>query len=151
MHKSIATIVILTVCSQSLSAVAALPDVETYNFVTKKYNLLIRESRDGCVFYTDPKFVVSRSESPNRNDNNIRQLVVLQSQNRTGGTACEGVFQFLYADVNCRTNQISYTTAIGSPSTWKVERQQDAALSKKLCALPTVRFDTPTQNLPPAR
>lgn len=151
MRKSIAILTILTVCSPSLSAIAALPDVETYNFVTKKYNLLIRESRDGCVFYTDPEFVVARSEIPNRNDKNIRQLIVLQTQNRKGGTACEGVFQFLYADVNCRTNQISYTTGIGSPATWKVERQQDATLSKKLCALPTVEFGTPTQNLPPAK
>ncbi len=157
MHKSIAILTLLAVCSQSLSAVAsdlrgaqiaALPDVETYNFVTKKYSLRIRESRDGCVFYTDPEFIVSRSETPNRSDKNIRQLIVLQTQNRNGGTACNGVFQFQYADVNCRTNQIGYTSAIGAPATWKTERYQDSALTRKICALPTVQFDTPTQNLP---
>lgn len=149
--KTVAAIALsLSVLSQG-AAIAALPDVETYNFVTKKYSLLMRQSRDGCAFYADPEFIVARSEKPNRTDKNIRQLIVLQTADKNSGSGCSGVFQFLYADVNCRTNQISYTDAIGSPAAWKTNRYSDSAMTKKICALPTVEFATPTQNLPPAK
>lgn len=140
----------LSLLSQS-SAIAALPDVETYNFVTRKYSLFLRASRDGCEFYTDPSFIVARSERPNPRDTNIRQLIVLQVTGKNSGSACNGVFQFQYADVNCRTNQISYTSGMGSPATWTVERHSEPAMAKKICALPTVEFGTPTQNLPSAK
>ncbi|MCU0550899.1 MAG: hypothetical protein MUC48_16250 [Leptolyngbya sp. Prado105] len=130
---------------------AALPDVETYNFVRNKYSLLMRQSRDGCEFYTDPEFIVARSERPNQSDKNIRQLIVLQTMGKDSGSACDGVFQFHYADVNCKTNQITMTNGIGSPATWKTDRYSDPQMSKKICALPTVEFGTPTQNLPPAK
>lgn len=149
--KTAATLVLsLSVLSQG-AAFAALPDIETYNFVLKKYDLLMRQSRDGCAFYADPDFIVARSEKPNGADKNIRQLIVLQTADRNSGSGCSGVFQFLYADVNCRTNQITYTDAIGSPASWKTNRYSDPEMSKKICALPTVEFATPTQNLPPAK
>ncbi|MEP0916803.1 hypothetical protein NC981_08220 [Leptolyngbya sp. DQ-M1] len=149
--KTVATVAVaLAVLGQGV-AIAALPDVETYEFVTKKYNLLMRQSRDGCVFYADPKFIVARSEKPDRSDKNIRQLIVLQTMTKDGGSACSGVFQFQYADVNCRTNTVTYTDGVGSPATWKTASYSDPAMAKKICALPTVEFATPTQNLPPAR
>lgn len=149
--KTVAAIALAFAAVGQGVAIAALPDVETYELVTKKYNLLIRQSRDGCVFYTDPKFIVARSETRDRSDKNIRQLIVLQTMPKDGGSACSGVFQFQYADVNCRTNEITYTDGLGSPATWKTSRYSDPAMSKKICALPTVEFATPTQNLPPAR
>lgn len=149
--RRIAAIALSWVALGQSAAIAALPDVETYNFVTRKYSLLMRQSRDGCVFYTDPEFIVARSEKPDRSDKNIRQLIVLQTMARDGGSACNGVFQFKYADVNCRTNEITYTDGVGSPASWKTTRYFDPAMSKKICALSTVEFATPTQNLPPAR
>lgn len=149
--KSLVTLTIaVSVFGQGV-AMAALPDIKTFNFVMRKYNLLIRQSRDGCEFYTDPEFVVSRSERPNQADKNIRQLIVLQTTGKNSGSACSGVFQFQYADVNCRTNEISYTNGIGSAATWKIDRYSDPAMTRKICALPTVEFGTPTQNLPPAK
>ncbi|HTL89144.1 MAG TPA: hypothetical protein VL134_07070 [Leptolyngbya sp.] len=150
MKIALSIVVSLSMLGQGI-AIAALPDVETYNFVTRKYNLLLRTSRDGCAFYADPDFIVARSEQPNQADQNIRQLIVLQTSSRNSGTACDGIFQFQYADANCRTNQISYTNAIGSPATWKTDRYLDLTMTKKICALPTVEFGTPTQNLPPAK
>ena len=152
LYRVFASVFALTLSSLGQGvATAALPDVETYNFVTRKYNLLMRTSRDGCAFYTDPEFVVARSEKPNQSDKNIRQLIVLQTASRDSGSGCNGVFQFQYADVNCRTNEIRYTSAIGSPANWKTDRESDAAMAKKVCALPTVEFGTPTRNLPPAK
>lgn len=153
MKKTLTTLVALSVLSPAIAAVAAMPDVETYNAVRKKYTLLIRETRDSCVFYTDPKFVTA---NPKQRD--IRQLIVLQTQSDSfgvaqganrGGTACEGMFQFQYADVNCKTNQLSFTHAIGSPATWKYDRYTDAETTKKICALPIVEFGIPSS--PPAK
>jgi hypothetical protein len=144
MKKTLTTLVALSVLNPSIAAVAAMPDVETYNTVRKKYTLFIRETRDSCVFYTDPKFVTA---NPKQRD--IRQLIVLQTQSDRGGTACEGMFQFQYADVNCKTNQLSFTHAIGSPATWKYERYTDAETTKKICALPIVEFGIPSS--PPAK
>lgn len=121
------------------SAIAAMPDVETYTYVTKKYNLLIRETRDSCAFYTDPNFVVVT------NERNIRKLIVLQTQSKRGGTACNGVFQFHYADVNCQTNQILFTNGVGSPASWKYEQYFDPATTKRICALPVVEFGVPNR------
>jgi hypothetical protein len=149
--KSLVTLTLAFSILGQTTAIAALPDIETYNFVTRKYNLLMRQSRDGCEFYTDPEFIVARSERPNQPDKNIRQLIVLQTTGKNSGSACSGVFQFQYADVNCRTNQITYTNGVGSPATWKTDRYSDPAMAKKICALPTVDFGTPTQNLPPAK
>ncbi|MBW4443690.1 MAG: hypothetical protein KME10_21155 [Plectolyngbya sp. WJT66-NPBG17] len=149
--KTVATVAIaLSILGQG-AAFAALPDVETYNFAIRKYSLLMRQSRDGCAFYADPEFIVARSEKTNGSDKNIRQLIVLQTADKDSGSGCSGVFQFQYADVNCRTNQITYTDAIGSPASWKTDRYSDSAMTKKICALPTVEFATPTQNLPPAK
>lgn len=139
MRKILTTVVAFAVLSPCLVAFAAMPDVETYNFVRRKYTLLIRETRDSCVFYADPEFVTA---NPRQRD--IRQLIVLQTQSDRAGTACNGIFQFLYADVNCKTNQISFTPAIGSPATWKYDRYTDPALTKKVCALPIVEFGTPS-------
>ncbi len=149
--KIVATVALAVLVLGQGVAIAALPDVETYNFVTRKYNLLMRQSRDGCSFYADPEFIVARSEKQTGSDKNIRQLIVLQTAEQNSGAGCGGVFQFQYADVNCRTNEIAYTDAIGSPAAWKTDRYSDAKLTKKICALPTVEFGTPTQNLPPAR
>ncbi|MER3433549.1 MAG: hypothetical protein C4288_08965 [Leptolyngbya sp. ERB_1_1] len=149
--KTVTTVALsLSILGQG-AAIAALPDIETYNLVTRKYNLLMRQSRDGCAFYADPEFIVARSEKPNRSDKNIRQIIVLQTADKNSASGCSGVFQFQYADVNCRTNEIAYTNAIGSPATWKTDRYSDSAMVKKICALPTVEFGTPTQNLPPAK
>lgn len=150
MQRLITMTVALAILGQS-SAMAALPDVETFNFVMNKYSLLMRQTRDGCEFYTDPEFIVARQERPNQPDKNIRQLIVVQTMGKNSGTACSGVFQFLYADVNCKTNQITYTNGVGSPATWKTDRYSDPEITKKICALPTVEFGTPTQNLPPAK
>ena len=138
MKKALIPLVAFSILSPSVAAFAAMPDVETYNFVRRKYNLLIRTTRDSCAFYTDPKFV-----TVNPRQREVRQLIVLQTQSDNGGSACNGIFQFQYADVNCKTNQFSFTTALGSPATWKYDRYSDPAMAKKICALPIVEFGTP--------
>jgi hypothetical protein len=122
---------------------AAMPDVETYTTATKKYNFLVRTSRDSCTYSADPKFVVA-GRVPN-----VRQLIVLRTQSNKSGSACNGIFDFHYLDVNCQTNQMSFTTAIGSPATWTYDRYTDPDMSKKICALPVVEFGTPSRR--PAR
>ncbi len=129
-------------CLVQFPALAAMPDVETYTAATKKYNFLVRTTRDSCTYSIDPKFVVAGKEP------NVRQLIALRTQGDRSGTACNGVFEFLYADVNCKTTQLSFTNAIGSPATWKYERYTDADMSKKVCALPVVDFGLPTRRSP---
>lgn len=101
---------------------------------------MIRETKDGCVFQTDPKFVVV---TPNQPD--IRRLIVLQSQGKKSGSACDGVFQFQFADVNCKTGQMQFTQGLGAPQTWKYESYSDSAIAKKICALPVMQYGVPNR------
>jgi hypothetical protein len=143
MKKALSALITVSVLSQSVPALTALPDVETYNQATKKYNFLLLESRSGCAYYTDPTFVTLNSRQKD-----VRQLIVLQTQSKNGGSLCSGVFQFQYADVNCSNNQIRLTDAVGSPATWKYERYSDPEMTKKVCALPIVEFGVPVQPTP---
>lgn len=144
MKKALSALITVSVLSQSVPALTALPDVETYNQVTKKYNFLLLESRSGCAYYTDPTFVTL-----NARQRDVRQLIVLQTQSKQGGSLCGGVFQFQYADVNCSNNQIRLTDAVGSPATWRYERYSDPEMTKKVCALPIVEFGVPVPQATP--
>lgn len=112
----------------NLSSQAALPDQETYNFARKRYNLLIRMSRDGCSYYANPQ-TLSIQE-------NTRIVSVLLTRGEVGGgSGCNGIFQFLRLTVRCQNQEISYSDAIGSPANQQEEWQPNLEVANRICSL----------------
>lgn len=109
---------------------AAFPDAETVKFVTRKYNLFLENTRSGCGYYTNPNTLTRSSENPS-----LRELSVLLMRGETGGTMCNGVFEFWVLTVNCQTSEISYSERIGSPATWTQNFYKNFEVSQKVCAL----------------
>jgi hypothetical protein len=127
MQKILTSIAFLSIFAQTLPAIAVFPDPETYQYITKKYNLLLRQGRDGCAYYADPTLV--------QGDKDMRKLIVLFTEGPNSGTFCRGMFRFVWLDVNCKTNLATYTNAIGSPANWQISRETDAETTQKICAI----------------
>lgn len=114
----------------TISVRAALPDQETYNFVTERYNLFLEDTRGGCSNYANPTTLAQNSTNPN-----LLSVRVLQTRGERGGSLCNGVFEFKQLSVNCQTSAVIYSDLIGSPATWAEKPYQNEELAAKVCSL----------------
>ena len=116
--------------ASTVPAHAALPDPETYDFVTERYNLLLENTRGGCSNYANPATLVQDSDnSP------LVGVTVLQMRGEPGGSMCNGVFEFKQLSVNCQTAEVMYRDLIGSPANWTEQPYQNEDLANKVCSL----------------
>ena len=131
LYPNIGFLCLITGISISLIGIksyATLPDQETYNFVSKQYNLLIHTSRDGCSYYANPQTL--------KGDNNNRMISVLLTRGDiSGGSGCNGVFQFLRLQVRCQTQEISYSEDISSPANFTENWQSNLGVANRICSL----------------
>src|SRR6478672_6158163 len=109
------TLTLLSAIALSLASTgpahAALPDQETYDFVTERYSLLLENTRGGCSNYANPATLSQESDnSP------LLSVSVLQMRGEVGGSMCNGVFEFQELSVNCQTGEVMYRNLIGSPA-----------------------------------
>nr|WP_290226502.1 hypothetical protein [Trichocoleus desertorum] len=128
------TLTLVTAIALSLAttvpARAALPDQETYDFVTEHYSLLLEDTRGGCSNYANPGTLSQASDnSP------LVSVNVLQMQGEVGGSMCNGVFEFKELNVNCQTAEVMYRDLIGSPANWTEQPYQNEGLANKVCSL----------------
>ncbi len=107
---------------------AGLPDNETYEYIKKRYSLFLETTRDGCVYYANPKQITR--------ENSIRFLSVLLTQG--AGTICNGIMEFQTLRVDCKNNLISYNNYVGSSYNWQEEKPyQNTEIARKICRLPS--------------
>ena len=126
--SGILTLIVAVMVPINLPSQAALPDQETYNFVRHKYNLLLQISRGGCSYYANPQTLSVQG--------NIRVMSVLLTRgDGGGGSACNGIFEFLRLTVRCQSQEISYSDAIGSPANIGEEWQQNLEVANRICSL----------------
>jgi hypothetical protein len=111
------------------SSHAALPDQETYDFVTRRYNLLLEETRSGCGYYANPSTLSVTGDE--------RALSVLLMRGPSGGSSCNGLFQFQRLQVRCSTEEVSYSEQIGSPANWEISWYQNNQVAQQICSLPS--------------
>ena len=128
------TLTLVTAIGLSLAttvpARAALPDQETYDFVTERYSLLLENTRGGCSNYANPDTLSQASDnSP------LLSVNVLQTRGEVGGSMCNGVFEFKELSVNCQTAEVMYRDLIGSPANWTEQPYQNEDLANKVCSL----------------
>ena len=107
-------------------SIAALPDQETYDFVTSKYDLLLEQTRDGCGYYANPDTIAINSDE--------RSVVILMTRGQPGGTACNGVFKFLILSVRCQTEEVSYSERLASPANWQENWHSNAEVAQQICS-----------------
>ena len=108
---------------------AGLPDRETYEYVTKRYNVFLEATRGGCSHYANYEQITEKGAT--------RYLSVLVVRGEGGGTLCNGVFEFISLRVECQNNLVAYNNYIASPANWKESKPyKDARLSLKVCSLP---------------
>lgn len=113
-------------CSQL--CYAALPDQETYDFVRTKYSLLLEETRSGCGYYANPATLTINGDE--------RTLLVLLTRGQTGGSMCNGVFEFQVLSVRCATGETSYSERIASPANYEERWYQNTDVAGQVCAIP---------------
>ncbi|MEP0870564.1 hypothetical protein NDA01_12195 [Trichocoleus desertorum AS-A10] len=128
------TLTLITAIALSLTSTvsvrAALPDQETYDFVTERYSLLLEDTRSGCSNYANPATLSQASDnSP------LLTVRVLQMRGEVGGSLCNGVFEFKQLNVNCQTAEVMYRDLIGSPANWTEQPYQNEDLANKVCSL----------------
>ena len=128
------TLTLVTAIALSLASTvpvrAALPDQETYDFVTERYSLLLEDTRGGCSNYANPATLSQESDnSP------LVSVTVLQTRGESGGSMCNGVFEFKQLSVNCQTAEVIYRDLIGSPANWTERPYQNGELANKVCSL----------------
>lgn len=92
--------VVVSLVLPGATAIAALPDAETYKFVTSRYKLYIENTRGGCTYLANPQTLSRQGER--------RSISVLLTRGQDGGSACNGVFEFQQLQVNCNNQQIYY-------------------------------------------
>lgn len=122
-------------------AQAALPDDESYEFVTSRYNVLLEQRRNGCAYYANPRTLVSQG--------NDRRLSVLLIQNN--GSLCNGTFEFQVLSVRCQSREVSYSVRIGSPANWVENWQQIPAVADPVCSMPVPTAEAVLINPPAVR
>ena len=116
--------------ASTVPAHAALPDPETYDFVTERYSLLLENTRSGCSNYANPATLSQASDnSP------LLSVSILQMRGEQGGSLCNGVFEFKQLSVNCQTAEVMYRDLIGSPANWTEQPYQNEDLASKVCSL----------------
>lgn len=126
--SGVLTLLMAVMIPINLQSQAALPDQETYNFVRHKYNLLLQISRGGCSYYANPQTLSVQG--------NTRVISVLLTRGDVGGgSACNGIFEFLRLTVRCQSQEISYSDAIGSPANMGEEWQQNLEVANRICSL----------------
>lgn len=106
---------------------AALPDQDTYDFVMRRYDTLLTETRSGCGYYANLSTLVVEAET--------RSLSVLMTLGPSGGTACNGVFEFQVLSVRCDSQEISYSQRLASPANWQESWQQNPQVAELICAI----------------
>lgn len=128
MKNWIVPLTLFVLWSHTFSAIAAPPDSETEKLIRERYNLLLFTSRS-CAYYANPKTVESKGSD--------RFVWVLNAGNEDTGTLCRGVFRFLWLNVNCQTNKLTFTDS--APSLEEQERNKieytDEAVAQKVCRL----------------
>jgi hypothetical protein len=108
-------------------SIAALPDQETYDFVTSKYTLLLEQTRGGCGYYANPNTLSITG--------NERTVSILMMRGQPGGTACNGVFEFQVLSVRCQTGEVSYSEQLASPANWQEDWHSNAEVAQQICSL----------------
>jgi hypothetical protein len=137
----IATLIVFSVLSLPLPVLAAYPDRETDEFVQRRYNLFLQATREGCTWYANPKSARMYSDkSAPLNSYGKRSVSVsvsvLQVRGEGGGTACNGVFEFLAVTAECESGYISWSRHIGSIPSWEVFRDNNyPQTASKICSL----------------
>ncbi|MEB3277412.1 MAG: hypothetical protein VKK42_00630 [Lyngbya sp.] len=111
-------------------SLAAFPDAETVEFVTRKYNVLLENTRSGCGYYANPNTLTVSSQN-----SSVRELSVLLKPGEISGSMCNGVFEFWVLTVNCQTSEISYSERMGSPANWTQNFYKNLEVSQKVCGL----------------
>lgn len=79
---------------------AALPDTDSYKYVTGRYTLYLQSTRSGCTYTANPQTLTRQA--------NLRSMSVLLTRGKEGGSACNGVFKFEQLQVNCSNQKIYY-------------------------------------------
>ncbi|HEY9858284.1 MAG TPA: hypothetical protein V6D16_02180 [Candidatus Obscuribacterales bacterium] len=126
---SLVTAIALSLAT-TVPARAALPDQETYDFVTERYTLMLEDTRGGCSNYANPATLSQASDnSP------LLSVTVLQTRGENGGSMCNGVFEFKQLSVNCQTAEVTYRDLTGSPASWNEQPYQNEDLANKVCSL----------------
>ncbi|NES64412.1 MAG: hypothetical protein F6K24_03640 [Okeania sp. SIO2D1] len=142
---------ILTI-AVALPSDAAVPDRETFEFIfacfdgwesrvvtqvqrredvnVNKYHLHLQDTRGGCGYYANPNTISQSIENPA-----IKNLIVLQMRGKPGESMCNGIFNFLRFQVNCNTDEISYSENIGSPANWNENTYISSQIASKICSL----------------
>jgi len=111
-------------------ALAGLPDEETYNYVKKRYSILIDGKRRGdCSRFARPGSVVKEGSS--------RYLQVLVTRGESDGTICSGAFSFESLRVDCKTSMVAYKDFIATPFDWSDSKPyENPELARTVCSLP---------------
>jgi hypothetical protein len=111
-------------------AVAGLPDEETYNYVKKRYSLLVDgQRRSDCSRFARPGSVVKEGTT--------RYLNVLVTRGENDGTICSGAFSFQSLRVDCKTNMVAYMGFIATPFEWRDSTPyENPELARTVCSLP---------------
>lgn len=117
-------------CGITLPSLAALPDQETYEFVSQRYHVSLENTRGGCTYYANPDTLVHDAQNPA-----MQSLTVLLTRGEGGGSMCNGVFEFKNLTVNCQTAEVVYSDRIGSPASWNDQPYVDSNLASQVCAL----------------
>lgn len=114
-------------CFSARWSYAALPDQETYDFVISRYSLLLEETRSGCGYYANPNTLsINGSE---------RAVSVLLVQGPSGGSACNGVFEFQVLQVRCQTKEVSYSERLASPANWTESWYANPNVAQQICSI----------------
>lgn len=106
---------------------AALPDQETYDLITSRYHLSLEQTRGGCGYYANPSTLTVNGSQ--------RALTVLHMRGDPGGSACNGIFEFLILSVDCNTNQVSYSDRLASPANWVENWHNNPEVASTVCAM----------------
>jgi hypothetical protein len=109
---------------------AALPDQETFEFVTRRYTLLLEEDRGGCGYYANLDTLTQNGTA--------RTVSVLRMRGESGGSLCNGIFEFKVLSVDCAQGEVSYSDRIGSPATWEEHWHSNLDVAQMIC--PTDRL-----------
>lgn len=125
---ALSTLFLITI-GQVLEAKAAnLLDDDMYDYLDRRYTLLLKEDRSSCGYYADPTEIRSRR--------NLRYLNLRVIRGPSGGTACFGMIAFPLLKVDCQTQMLTYAYPSKPPEYWRIDRHKDTAVAQKVCALP---------------
>ncbi len=105
---------------------AALPDRAVQTLVSQIYSHHWATDRTGCDYYIHPNNLNQRGGQ--------QRLIVLRTQGKLGGSACNGVFEFEVLTANCEQRELSISNEIGSPASWVVRRYRNPEAVREVCS-----------------